>query len=113
MRLFTLLLSATFISAPALAMDEFGSRFGNNSPYALDNDLDSALEDVAGFDIDDLNDISPASGNGDDEHAHDDASDHDSEEDVHDDEADEQDAEDDHDDEDHDHDDDEEDESAE
>lgn len=62
MRLLSILLTASFLSVPALAADEFGQRFGNNTPYALNNDIDSAVSDTAGFDMGDLNDISPASG---------------------------------------------------
>ena len=53
--------AALIISAPAMA-DEFGSRFGNTSPYALQNTFDTAKEDMAGIGPEDLNDISPAAG---------------------------------------------------
>ncbi|MFP4314465.1 MAG: hypothetical protein ACLFR0_09100, partial [Alphaproteobacteria bacterium] len=62
MRFLPLLMTATFFVTPALAVDEFGQRFGNNTPYALENDIGNALRDTSGFDLDDLNDIAPASG---------------------------------------------------
>ena len=50
-----------FSAAPVMA-DEFGSRFGNSSPYALQNTFDKAQQDTEGFGLDDLLDIEPAAG---------------------------------------------------
>lgn len=71
---FILLTATMLISAPALA-DEFGSRFGNTSPYALNNTLDNAKRDMQGIGLEDLNDasglnqITPASGEEDDDYS--------------------------------------------
>ncbi|MCD8497566.1 MAG: hypothetical protein LRZ85_05470 [Alphaproteobacteria bacterium] len=46
----------------ALAADEFGSRFGNASPYALGNTMGKASDSASGMGMDDLNTITPAAG---------------------------------------------------
>lgn len=46
----------------ALAADEFGSRFGSSSPYALQNTIGNAAKDVSGMGPEDLNTITPAAG---------------------------------------------------
>lgn len=48
-------------SSAALA-DSFGPRFGQSSPYALQNTFDRAQRDSMGFGADDLNDLAPAAG---------------------------------------------------
>ena len=65
MRILTLMIATTVLAAPAIAADEFGSRFGNSSPYALDNTVGDAINDTAGLDINDINDVAniePAAG---------------------------------------------------
>lgn len=42
--------------------DEFGARFGNSSPYALNNTLGNATNNVSGMGPEDLNIIAPAAG---------------------------------------------------
>lgn len=44
----------------ALAADEFGSRFGNSSPYALGNTLGKASDSAGTMGMDDLNTVTPA-----------------------------------------------------
>lgn len=64
-KILTLALATTILSVPALAADEFGSRFGENSPYALDNTVGDAVADTDGIDMNDINDlnaIAPAAG---------------------------------------------------
>ena len=64
-KILTLALATTILSASAMAADEFGSRFGESSPYALDNTVDDAIADTNGFDMNDINDlnaIAPAAG---------------------------------------------------
>lgn len=59
------LLSLLLVSAcctDAFAADEFGSRFGNSSPYALGNTMGKASDNVNGMGLDDLNTIAPAAG---------------------------------------------------
>lgn len=46
----------------AFAADEFGSRFGDSSPYALGNTMGKATDSTAGIGMDDLNTIAPAAG---------------------------------------------------
>lgn len=58
----TLILAASFLATPALAADEFGSRFGDTTPYALNNGVEAAVADASGIDMSDLNDITPAAG---------------------------------------------------
>lgn len=42
--------------------DEFGSRFGSSSPYALQNTLGKATDSLNGIGAEDLNTITPAAG---------------------------------------------------
>lgn len=44
------------------AADDFGPRFGASAPYALQNNMQRAQNDVKDFDPADLNDIMPAAG---------------------------------------------------
>lgn len=62
MKKLTLILAASFLATPALAADEFGSRFGDTTPYALNNGVEAAVADASGIDMSDLNDITPAAG---------------------------------------------------
>jgi len=60
-----LIIALSALASPVIAADNFGNRFGNSSPYALENNVGNAIADTQGFDTDDLNDlnaISPAAG---------------------------------------------------
>jgi hypothetical protein len=51
--------------------DEFGSRFGTSSPYALQNTLGKATDNLNGIGLEDLNTITPSSGSPDEDTAKD------------------------------------------
>jgi hypothetical protein len=58
--------TALMIASPVVyAEDGFGKRFGNSTPYALDNNVNNALDDTQDIGIEDINDlvnIAPAAG---------------------------------------------------
>lgn len=66
MKKILLVTTALIISTPAYATEDgFGNRFGNSTPYALDNTVNNALDDSQGLGVEDINDlinIEPAAG---------------------------------------------------
>lgn len=56
-------ISSNFVLDITIAhADGFGSRFGDTSPYALNNGFGKALDDSKGIGLEDLAKISPAAG---------------------------------------------------
>ena len=60
----SLLSAAAFLtlSAPSVQADDFGNRFGNTAPYALNNGFGKAMDDQQGIGAEDLNRMEPAAG---------------------------------------------------